>query len=93
MGWKRALAIYTMTQQAQQAAQQQQQQTAKGEQQGASQTGEVKQESQVYSIGGETTNYNAGLLSYKKGKKELTKKLGTDNFAAIDEHQGQVFLG
>ena len=93
MGWKRALAIYTVTQAQQQAQQQQQQQQAQGQAQNATQTGEVQQTTPAYNIGGETTTYNAGLLSYKKGKKEASQKLGTQNFASIDEHQGQVLLG
>lgn len=93
MGWKRQLVLYTLAQQAQQQKNQQTQQTAKGEIQESTNTGQVKQDAPVYGIGGETSNYNAGLLTLKKGKKELAKKLGTNNFAAIDEHQGQVFLG
>lgn len=93
MGWRKQLVIYTLTQRIQQQRNQQAQQTAKGEIQEGTNAGQVKQDAPVYSIGGETSNYNAGLLTLKKGKKELAKKLGTNNFAAIDEHQGQVFLG
>lgn len=94
MGWKRALAIYTVTQQAQQAqqkAQQEQKQAAAGsEVNQGNVAGNVNQ--QVYGVGGETTTFNAGLLSYKKGKQEA-KKLGQSNYAMVDEHQGQVLLG
>lgn len=94
MGWQRALAIYTLTQaqqQAQQKAQQEKAAAAKGSDVNQGNVaGNVNQ--QAYGVGGETTSFNAGLLSYKKGKKEA-QKLGQDNYAMVDEHQGQVLLG
>lgn len=40
--------------------------------------------------GGETTSFNAGLLTLKRGRKEALKDY---NFSMVDEHQGQIFLG
>lgn len=99
MGMARNIAIFTMLQAQQQSAQQAQKQAQQAQQaqQGTAQTsgntaGQVDNKG-VYGVGGETTSFNAGLLTYKKGKKEASQKLGTNNFAAIDEHQGQVLLG
>lgn len=44
----------------------------------------------IVGSGGETTSFNAGLLTFKRGKKEALKDY---DFSMVDEHQGQVFLG
>lgn len=96
MGMARNIAIFTMLQAQQQSAQQQktqQQQAQQGTPQSSGNTAGQVDNKGVYGVGGETTSLNAGLLTYKKGKKEASQKLGTSNFAAIDEHQGQVLLG
>lgn len=95
MGMARNIAIYTMLQAQQQAqqAQKQAQQAKQGTPQASGNTAGQVDNKGVYGVGGETTSFNAGLLTYKKGKKEASQKLGTNNFAAIDEHQGQVLLG
>lgn len=102
MGMRRFLVIQSLI--AQQQAAQKQTQQQQTQQQGTAQSsgntaGTVQQSGTNQNIGvvgspqGETTSFNAGLLTYKKGKKEASQKLGTNNFAAIDEHQGQVLLG
>jgi len=94
MGMARNIAIYTVLQQQKQAQQQkaqQQKQTQQGTEQTSGNTaGNVNN---TYGVGGETKAFNAGLLTFKKGKKEDSQNLGTSNFAAIDEHQGQILLG
>lgn len=93
MGMARNIAIYNMLQAQQQARKQAQQQKEAAKGSDVSQgnvAGSVNQP--VYGVGGETTTFNAGLLSYKKGKKEA-QKLGQSNYAMVDEHQGQVLLG
>ena len=96
MGMARNIAIFTVLQaqqQAQKKVQQQGQQQQQGTPQASGNTAGQVDNKGVYGVGGETTSLNAGLLTYKKGKKEASQKLGTSNFAAIDEHQGQVLLG
>lgn len=93
MGMARNIAIYTVLQQQKQAQKkaQQEKEGAKGVNVNQENiAGNVNQP--VYGVGGETTAFNAGLLSYKKGKKEA-QKLGQSNYAMVDEHQGQIFLG
>lgn len=93
MGMARNIAIYNMIQ-----AQQQARKKAQKEKEGAkgvdvnqgNVAGNVDQP--VYGVGGETTAFNAGLLSFKKSKKEA-QKLGQNNYAMVDEHQGQILLG
>lgn len=72
----------------------QQQEAQKAKLQGTSQNienqaGLIRDKSNV-GPGGETTSINAGLLTFKRGRKEALKDY---NFSMVDEHQGQVFLG
>lgn len=94
----RNIAIFTVLQAQQQAAKNaaaKNNEAAQGTSVDAGNTaGQVNKPSQtlVYGVGGETSAYSSGLLTLKKGKKEASK-LGTNNYAMVDEHQGQVFLG